>query len=491
MARALSFDRRTLLGAAGGLTFGAAGGSTLLGAPARAQAPVPVSSAPLIPTAVRRRRITVRGRTVDYTVETGERAMRNAAGASRATMFSVSYLEAGADPIRRPVSFIWNGGPGGATWHLREHLSPRITARADTARGYAFVDNPDSPIDASDLVFIDAPGTGYSRFLSEDAKPEFWGVEADGRAFADFIAGWLADHGRQASPVFLVGESYGGTRAGQIAKQLSARTRPVGLTGVVLISPTLGAGGPPGLPHSVAVLPSLAATAHFHGKGAHAGKPLEAVVREAERFADGPYAQALAAGANLPADRREAVAAEVADLIGLAPSVVLEASLAPTVQQFRNLLLPGERLGGGDAREHRVPPPPGQDSVLSVADGYDLSESIVKLLTDDLGYTPAGHYWRDPVEANRRWNQALSGPGYAPAIFRGLTAPPPKIFLVTGYYDLIVPYRSPLAALSAAGFAPGQFEARTYPVGHGVYEDLATRPKSTDDLRDFYRRALS
>jgi alpha-beta hydrolase superfamily lysophospholipase len=479
----LDFDRRSLLGAAGGWA--------LLGASAQAQTPVPVSSAPLIPTAVRRRRITVRGRTLDYQIETGERPMRNAAGALRATIFSVSYLETGAESARRPVSFIWNGGPGGATWHLREHLSPRITARAHTARGYAFVDNPDSPIDVSDLVFIDAPGTGYSRFLSEDAKPEYWGVEADGQAFADFIAGWLADHGRQASPVFLIGESYGGTRSGQIAKRLAGRAQPVGLTGVVLISPTLGAGSPPGPPHPVAVLPSLAATAHFHRKGAHTGKSLDALVREAERFADGPYAEALAADATLPADRREAVAAEVARLIGLPPAVVLESGLAPSVQQFRNQLLPGRRLGGGDARQHRVPPPPGQDSVLSVADGYDLGESIVKLLTDELGYTPAGPYWRDPVEANRRWDQTLTGPGYAPAIFKGLTAPAPKIFLVTGYYDLIVPYRTPLAALSAAGFAPGQFEARTYPVGHGVYEDLATRPKSTDDLRDFYRRALS
>ncbi|MDZ4373084.1 MAG: hypothetical protein U1C74_16895, partial [Phenylobacterium sp.] len=208
---------------------------------------------------------------------------------------------------------------------------------------------------------------------------------------------------------------------------------------------------------------------------------------------EGPYGAALAQGEALPAAQRQAMADQVAGFTGLPRQLVLEANLAPSVQQFRNGLLAdkGERLGGGDAREHRVPPPPGQDSVLSVADGYDLGESIVRLLTDDLGYTPVGPYWRDPVEANRRWNQALTGPGYAPAIFKSLSNPAPKIYLVAGYYDLVVPYRRPLAALQAAGFAPGQFEARIYPAGHGVYEDMATRPRSTDDLRAFYRRALA
>ncbi|ODT88251.1 hypothetical protein [Phenylobacterium sp. SCN 70-31] len=497
MRYAPHLDRRSLLGAAAAGLTGALTGA-LANTPARAQAPVPVSSLPPIPPALRKGRLSVRGRDVAYASEAAERVMRNPAGAPRATIFSVSYVEEGADPRARPVSFIWNGGPGGATWHLREHLSPRITRRADTPRGYAFIGNPDSPIDVSDLVFIDAPGAGYSRFLAEDAKPEYWGVEADGRAFADFIAGWLADNGRLESPVFLVGESYGGTRAGQVARRLAARPRPVNLTGIVLISPTLGSGGPPDPPAPVLVLPSFAAVAHHHRRGAHTAKPLETVVREAEQFADGPYAAALVRGAALAAAEREAIAAQVAGFIGLPRRFVLDAGLAPSVQQFRGQLLAdqGQRLGGGDAREARVPPPPGQDSVLSVADGYDLGESIVRLLTDELGYTPAGPYWRDPVEANRRWNPTLTGPGYAPSIFKDLTAstgpaaPTPKIFLVAGWFDLVVPYRRPLEALTAAGFAPGQFEAKVYPAGHGVYEDLATRARSTDDLRAFYRRAL-
>lgn len=474
-------DRRRLLAAAAATALAG-------GLPAQAQVPIPTPAQ--IPTAVRTGKLEVRGRTVAYRAETGERVMHNAAGTPRATIFSVSYLEQGADPRTRPVSFVWNGGPGGSTWHLREHLSPKMTVRADTRTRYAFVGNPDSPIDVTDLVFIDAPGTGYSRFLSEEAKPEYWGVEADGKAFADFIAGWLADHGRLGSPVFLVGESYGGTRAGQIARFLAARPKPIGLTGVVLISPTLGNGGPPNRPAPILALSSMAAVAHYHGRGAHTAKPLEALVAEAEAFADGPYAKALAKGESLDPAMREAIADKVAGYTGLPRQLVLDAGLAPSVQQFRTTLLPGERLDGGDGREHRVPPPPAQDTVVSSNDSYDLHASIVGLLTDELGYTPAGAYWRDPVEANRRWNQTLTGPAYTPAILKGLTAPRTKVFLVAGYYDLIVPYRTPVGGLSAAGFEPDRLEVKLYPVGHGVYEDVGVRPKATDDLRAFYRRAL-
>ena len=466
----MTVDRRMILGGAAALWAAA-------GLPANAQT--------AIPTAVRPGRITVRGRQIAYRAETGEMMMRNAAGQGRATIFSVGYIAEHADPKTRPVSFVWNGGPGGASWHLREHLSPKMTVKARTKTRYAFVANPDSPIDVTDLVFIDAPGTGYSRFLSEDAKPEYWGVEQDGQAFADFIAGWLKDHDRQGSPVYLVGESYGGTRAGQIAKFLAARPQPIGLAGVALISPTLGSGGPANLPQAVLALPSLAATAHFHGRGLRARQPLQAVVRAAEAFADGPYAAAIAKG-----EVTDALVDQVAGFTGLPRQMIVEAKLAPTLQQFRVGLLAdkGERLGGGDGREHKVPPPPAQDTVVTANDDYDLHASIVGLLTEELGYTPAGPYVRDPVEANRKWNQQLTGPAYTPEILRTLPSKP-KVFLVAGYYDLIVPYRAPLKALSAASLEPGRFEAHIYPTGHGVYEDLPSRPKATDDLRAFYRRA--
>lgn len=462
----MSFDRRMVLGGA---------------AAALAASALPAMAQTAIPTAVREGRITVRGRTLDYRAETGERVMTNPAGQPRATIFSVAYLQKGANPKTRPVSFVWNGGPGGASWHLREHLSPKMTVAAKTRGHYAFVANPDSPIDATDLVFIDAPGTGYSRFFAEDAKPEYWGVEQDGAAFAAFIAGWLADHGRLGSPVFLIGESYGGTRAGQVAKVLAARPQPVGLAGVVLISPTLGSGGPPNAPAPVLALPSLAAVAHVHKRGAYADLPLDRLVARAEAFADGPYARMLAQG-----QVTQANADTVAGYIGLPAEVVYDAKLAPSLQQFRTGLIPGERLGSGDGREHRVPPPPAQDTVVTANDAYDLHAAIVGLLTDELGYTPAGPYVRDPVEANRRWNQTLTGPAYTPEILRTLPSKP-KVFLVAGWYDLIVPYRTPVTALAAAGLGD-RLETHVYPTGHGVYEDLASRPTATDDLRAFYRR---
>ena len=457
------------------------------------------AAAPLGPeTAVRHGKVSVHGRTISYRVETGEVIMRNAAGVPRATIFAVSYIAETHENVSRPVTFIFNGGPGGATWPLREAVSPKMIVGAEAAPGFAFANNPDSLIDVSDLVFIDAPGTGYSRFLAEDAKPEYWGIEQDARAFSQFIADWLQSHSRGESPKFILGESYGGTRIGQIVKMLAARPEgPIRFRGVVLVSPTVGTGAEdPMTRGAAAALPTEAVTAWYHGRGAYTSKRLEQVAAEAQAFAAGPYAAAIRQGEKLEKQERAKIAQQVSAFIGVSVDDVLKSDLLVPTMKFRDMLLAdkGERLGF-DAREHYPKPPEGQaESVISTAKGYDLHAAIVSLLGDELGYKAVGPYVRDPDEANLAWDNTItSQPSSLAGILKAAAAADPHfcVFLGGGYFDLILPYYFSYTALARADLPPRQFVHRVYPSEHGFLNDPKNRPKATDDLRDFYRQGVS
>lgn len=461
---------------------------------ALALAPVALAQPRPAPMAVRRGRTTVRGKTIGWRAETGETAMKGAAGDVRATIFSVAYLAEAAPAATRPVSFVWNGGPGGATWHLREHLSPRITQATKAAPNYAFVDNSHSIIDATDLVFIDAPGTGFSR-VDPSAKAEYWGIEEDGRAFSDFIAGWLKSHGRLGSPVFLIGESYGGTRAGQVVRNLAAQS--IELAGVALVSPALGTTGG-GLRSgrregAHLSIPPEACVAWHYKKGAHTNKPLDQVAREAQAFADGPYAAAIAKGDQIDPAEKARIAAQLSGFIALPVEDILKANLYVPSATFRSQLLAdrGRTLEGDDGRGSRPSPAPGQTLPPVKPDNtYDVSASIEGLIRDDLGYKAVGAYSRDPVEINRAWNNKLTQASDTDQILKARMAANPKlrVFLVAGYFDTIVPYPMPVKTLSAA-LPADRLETHIYATGHAVYEDEPLRARTTADLKAWFDKA--
>jgi carboxypeptidase C (cathepsin A) len=449
----------------------------------------------------------VRGKTIAYRATAAETVMRNAAGAPRATIFSVAYVAKGADARRRPVTFLFNGGPGGATIALREGLGPVMTANATTPEGFAFVDNPDSLIDASDLVFVDAPGTGYSRMLADGASAEYWGVDEDARAMADFITGWLEANGRTASPRFLVGESYAGTRVGFVADLMARRpTAPMNFNGVVLISPTTSAGGEdPRMPKrdaAVTNLPSEASVAWFHGRGAHIGQPVEAVAEAARKFAEGPYAAALAQGDKLDPAEKARIRTEVAGYTGLSEAKLDEYGLRVPLSKFVLDLLAdkGERAGLSDGRAHalrsvtdknRAPwdDPSSSNFVLS----YKPDQAVADLYGKAFGYKPMADYVRLSYDANSNWNNKVArGPSSIPLMFKDLMARDPtlKITMVMGYFDMSVPYDRPLGDYLAADLPASRFSYHLYRSGHSVFSDEVGRAQSTDALRDFYRQAL-
>src|SRR5882724_2376844 len=233
-------------------------------------------------------------------------------------MFYVAYFKGGGST--RPVTFVYNGGPGSATvWlHMGAFGPRRIVTATDAhtpAAPYSLVNNGSSLLDSSDLVFIDAPGTGFSRIAGKDKEKAFFGVDPDAYAFAEFISQFLTKYGRWNSPKYIFGESYGTPRAAVLVNQLQSE-RLIDVNGVILLSQILNfdlspdrPGANPGvdIPYQT-VLPTYAASAWYHKKLPSAHADLEALLAEVEQFAMGEYGVALGAGAELSPAARSAVA---------------------------------------------------------------------------------------------------------------------------------------------------------------------------------------
>ncbi len=233
-----------------------------------------------------------------------------------ASMFYAAYFKSGEKSSRRPITFLFNGGPGSSTvWLHMGAFGPKRVVTADNshtpAAPYPIVNNDYSLLDASDLVFVDAPGTGVSRIGGKDKEKAFYGLDQDAQAFSDFIVQFLSKYGRLNSPKYLFGESYGTTRSAALANLLET-DRDVDFNGVILLSQVLnyddGPDSPelnPGveLPYQLA-LPTYCATAWYHHKLPNAPKELAPLLAEVEHFAMTDYAQALEAGSTLSPKRR-------------------------------------------------------------------------------------------------------------------------------------------------------------------------------------------
>jgi carboxypeptidase C (cathepsin A) len=246
-----------------------------------------------------------------------------------ARMFYVAYFRRDANPERRPITFLYNGGPGSSTvWlHMGAFGPKHVVTETDThppAAPYQLIDNADTLLDVSDLVFIDMPGTGFGRLTGKDKDKAFWGVDQDAHAYARFIARFLSEYNRWNSPKYLFGESYGTTRSAVLSNILE-NEKNIDLNGVVLLSQIFDfsvdideAHQNPGvdLPYELAV-PTYAATARYHHKLPQEHPDLPAFLREVEDFAMGPYEQALAKGSDLSQSEKESIAEKLHEYTGL------------------------------------------------------------------------------------------------------------------------------------------------------------------------------
>src|SRR3954452_1862592 len=271
---------------------------------------------------VTRHDISLGGRKLQYTATAGTLIIRDEEDKPYGSMFYVAYTLDGADVRTRPVSFLYNGGPGSATlWlHMGSFSPGRIaTDSPNPTPGPPFqlVPNEYSLLDKTDLVFVDAPLTGYSRAPGKGQPKDFFGVDQDLHAFDRFILRYLSVNQRWNSPKFLIGESYGTTRSAALADMLG--NDGVQLNGVVLISSILNynvrVGGYDIL--FIGNLPSYAAAAWYFNKIPNKPADLAAWVQQAREFASGPYAHALFQGLSLPAAELDSVAKEVSRFTGL------------------------------------------------------------------------------------------------------------------------------------------------------------------------------
>jgi carboxypeptidase C (cathepsin A) len=461
--------------------------------------------------------ISLGGKTLKYTATAGNLLIRDEEDKAYGSIFYVAYTLDGVETKSRPVSFLYNGGPGSSTlWlHMGSFSPVRIVTDSPNATAgppFKLVPNEYSLLDKSDLVFIDAPLTGYSRAVGKGTAKDFAGVDPDLRAFDRFIVRYLTVNQRWNSPKFLIGESYGTTRSAALSDMLGEDG--VQLNGVVLISSILNynirAGGYDMI--YIANLPSYAAAAWYFNKVANKPADVSAWVQQAREFASGPYAQALFAGHNLPAAQLDSVAKEVSRLTGLSLDYVKEANLRISPTRFRKEVLREDHktLGRYDMRFEGVDVDSAGEAPSYDASDTGITGAFVAALHDylqrDLKYESTDAY-RPTAYNLLQWDfkhRATSGgPGMGggeqpqPYVAADLAAamrknPHLQVFSANGYFDLATPFFATEYDLSHMELEPelrSNIHFGYYPSGHMIYLNVDALHQLKDDLAGFITKA--
>ncbi len=448
------------------------------------------------------------GQRVSYTATAGETFLQAEDGTPRAAIFSISYVKEPRDPSR-PITFLFNGGPGsGSLWlHMGAFGPKRVAipsdARDDGAPPFPLLDNSDSLLDVTDIVFIDPVGTGFSHALGKTEAKEFYGVTKDAESVAQFIRLWLNNNGRWNSPKYLGGESYGTTRSAAVLNQLEGTYNDVALNGVILISTVLDFGAGADTPGNemthILNLPSMAATALYHGKAQ--GSSIGAFVEEARRFATGAYAAALLKGSRLGAEERAAVRRELARFTGLSEAYLEQADLRVAPARFYKELLRdrGLTIGRLDSRytgrdyDNAGETPDNDPSFYGIDAGY--TAAINTQLRDNLKFKSDRSYVTIG-SLGSQWDWRLGGGrdndvyvNVTPYIGRALRENSGlRVFVGQGYYDFATPFFAAEYALTRTGIPTERVEYQYYGSGHMMYVRDEDRAKLSRDIRNFIRR---
>ncbi|MDE2234220.1 MAG: peptidase S10 [Gammaproteobacteria bacterium] len=465
--------------------------------------------------------VTVEGHRIDYKAIAGTLILKNKEGKPTGSMFYVAYLKDGADPAHRPVTFFYNGGPGSSTvWLHMGAFGPRRVVTEDhthtPAAPYQLVNNDYSLLDATDEVFIDAMGTGFSRILGKDqggvgTPKDFYGVDADGRSFAQFITEFLSKYGRWNSPKYLFGESYGTTRSAVLANDLETDD-DVDLNGVVLLSEILNfninADFPeinPGvdLPYEL-MLPTFTATAWYHHKLPNQPAELQPLLQQVEQFAVNDYAKALQAGSTLDPTAKQHMAEQLHNYTGLPVSYLLRANLRVTAPEFEHeLLLDSDEVTGRlDSRFSGPVMDP-----LSQASEYDpqsaaISSAYVAAFNDyvrkDLKFGEGMRY-RPEINVFPEWDFKHQQPGapfalpFTPNVMPDLASamiynPDLKVLLNSGYFDLATPFYAAVFTMHHLPM-PDKLQSNIqyafYNSGHMVYAHIPSLKAIHDNTAKF------
>lgn len=431
-----------------------------------------------------------------YRCVAAETPIADAAGKPRASVFSFSYLAECDDPARRPVTFLFNGGPGSASlWLHMGVFGPRRIivpgdARAAGVAPYRVEDNPLCSLDRSDLVFIDPPGTGFSRSADGVAPESAWGLEADAEIIAEFIKAWLTLHRRWASPRLLVGESYGTTRAVAVAGRLAGGLSGVGFNGLGLVSAILDfhtARFQPGNPlPDACFLPTYAATALYHGAVAEPAAGRDAWLAEVRDFATRDYLPALFAGSRLDAATEARVRARLAGYTGLPEAWLERTRLRIEPGRFRKELLRtrGLAIGRLDSRYTGADFDAAGEQPDGDPSGSAIDGAFVSAMLDHLTRTLAIDWDRPYTVFNRnaleKWDwhgskepQAAQWPGYvnvAPTLGRLLREQPAlRVHIANGLYDIATPFFALETTIAGNGIDAARIVMSYHEAGHMMY----------------------
>ncbi len=454
-------------------------------------------------------------RTVHYTATAGNLLIKDDNDKANGSIFYVAYTEDGAAAKNRPITFLYNGGPGAASiWLHMGSVGPiRVITSSPDATGpapFERVQNQYSLLGKSDLVFVDAPLCGFSRAVGKGTAKDFAGVDQDVKAFEKFITRYITVNQRWGSPKFLFGESYGTPRSAALVAALN--NDGIQFNGVVLLSSILNYYmRAPGYDlESTTYLPSFAAIAWHFNKVPHTGT-LPDFVQQARTFSRGAYAEALQQGDQLPAAEYDAIAAKVSSFTGLSLAYVKDSKLRISPTRFRKELMRGDEkiLGRYDARFA------GYDvDAAGEAPGYDPSDTGIsgvyvgafhEYLTSELKYMSTEPYFLSGPGLNQAWDwhhrpsgsNGARGPQDQPDTVIDLADamrknPKLRVFSANGWFDLATPFfgtEHDLAQMLLPEPIKSNVEFGYYPAGHMVYLNVDALKSMHADLERFYGEA--
>jgi carboxypeptidase C (cathepsin A) len=488
---------------------------TLIGA---RPAPTPAPPGENPPDAVTRQSISLGGHVYPYTARAGTIALENDKGETTCRMFYTAFTLDGANPHTRPVTFLYNGGPGSSTiWLRMGSIGPMRVQVGDAASTagppFNLVENPDSLLDRTDLVFVDAPDTGFSRVVPPGKPSDFFGVDPDVRAFAQFISRYITTFGRWNSPKFLFGESYGTPRTAMLVNYLQQR-ESIGINGVVLLSSILdfsldwdvnfsatSTGG--GDWAYVLYLPTEAAAAWYHHALPGPATTLQALLPQVEDFTMHEYLSALAQGSRISPGLYADVVAKLHAYTGLSEHYIRLSNLRIPYWRFQTELFrnSGVMLGRYDARYtsvnlDRISDRPDFDPVDSAIDAAFVATGNY-YLRDVLGYQTTMIY-RPEINVFRQWDWKHNGnlPTNTAQDLAAAMAfnPNLQVFSGNGYYDFATPFWATVYTLNHLTLPPELQRNITYGFyesGHMVYLHPEALAQFHSDLESWYARVLS
>jgi len=470
-------------------------------------------AAPASPAAPRkfvtRHHVTAGGRDIAYTATAEDIDIKDNEGKPTARFFTISYIEDGKKAEDRPITFVFNGGPGSASIWLHFGLvgPKRIDIPSDAsdpgAPPYHLKDNPSTILRATDLVMVDPIGTGYSHALGEKKDKDFWGYDEDADSVAEFIRTFITVHDRWNSPKYVLGESYGGIRTALLVPRLQQNLN-IALNGVVMISPAINMGALPFATNGndltyATHLPTLAATAYYHHKLPDQWPNLQTLLTEVENFASGEYLQALFQGDALAAETKSQVADKLHRYTGVSKQYILNSDLRLYAPRYVKELMrdEGMALGFLDSRYAQKELDKASEFPNNDPFGAKTGPIYVSLfqsyLRDELKVDINDRYAPQNGEANQSWKRPQGGNGAFAGYVdtTGSLAQGTKdneamrVFTANGYYDLATGYYANGYMLHHSGIDPARMTIKNYEGGHMMYLVQSSLEALSNDIVTF------